>query len=86
MSDIQLTKEHIESLKQAFEKADTDKNGVLSRDELAHLIKADPFFGDFSERMIQRIVDKSFTKADINGDGSISFEEFVKAQHLHRSE
>jgi Ca2+-binding EF-hand superfamily protein len=70
-----LTAEQRQQLKETFDDIDTDKSGALSREELTRVMNM------FSNRRkpSQRQVDRVFRAADVNGDGSISFEEFITA-------
>jgi Ca2+-binding EF-hand superfamily protein len=69
-----LSQEERDRLKETFDDIDKDKNGSLDKGELENVMilfsKKKP-----SRRQIARI----FKAADANGDGSISFDEFLAA-------
>ena len=69
-----------EVLKDAFYIYDKDQSGRLERGELR------VFFKDFHENIDETEIEKLWTKADIDSDGSISFDEFIGlAYHLIKS-
>lgn len=68
-----LTEEQLGQLREAFDACDADKDGALSKPELDHLLMSigGQLDDDVAERLMQ--------VADANGDGKLSFEEFVNA-------
>ena len=68
-----LSNEQAAELKKAFEVMDTNKDGVVTREELKTLLKG------LGEDVQDNIVDEMIAIADDNKDGKIQFEEFVKA-------
>ena len=68
-----LSAEQTAELKKAFEVMDTNKDGVVTKDELMGLLKG------LGEDVTDEVVDEMINIADANGDGKIDFEEFVKA-------
>ena len=60
-------------LRSAFNNFDTDKNGVITLDELESI-----FYIPFKNSEKKSKVNEMFTHADANKDMKISFEEFVK--------
>ena len=68
-----LSPEQAAELKKAFEVMDTNKDGVVTKDELMTLLK------NLGENVSDDVIDEMIKIADENGDGKIQFEEFVKA-------
>ena len=68
-----LSAEQAAELKKAFEVMDTNKDGVVTKDELMTLLK------NLGENVSDDVIDEMIKIADENGDGKIQFEEFVKA-------
>jgi Ca2+-binding EF-hand superfamily protein len=69
-----LTAEQRQQLKETFDDIDKDKSGSLSQDELREVMNL------FSRRRpSSRHVARVFKAADSDGDGAISFDEFVAA-------
>ena len=60
-------------LKEMFKIGDANRDGVLSRDEFAQVLRMSGF------KFSQSAIDLMVKTADVNGDGVISFEEFVPA-------
>jgi len=58
--------------KQAFDMADTDKNGKIDKDELKAL------FAQMGEVLSDDEIQGMLTHADKDGDGNISFDEFIE--------
>lgn len=67
-----LTQVNREKFKLVFDKLDSDKNGVLSKEEFINGQKL--FFG---ETFTNEEASGLFHKIDDNGDGWIQFDEFV---------
>ena len=60
-------------LRKAFDNMDTNKDGVVTKDELITLLKS---LGEFDT---DEAVDELIKVVDLNVDGKVQFEEFVKA-------
>jgi len=60
-------------LKQLFEVADTDKSGTVEQNELQAALRALGF-----EWLEEKQVSKIFERADLNADGAISLDEWIK--------
>lgn len=65
-------KKNFNMIVQSFNFFDVNDDGVITKDELAQLLKIDnvDLSDDVLEYMIQQV--------DLNNDGKVSFEEFVK--------
>ena len=88
-----------EEIKEAFKVFDKDGNGFISAAELIHVMtnlgRHSLFFfcGPLLTRIAQSIgekltdteVDEMIREADVDGDGQINYEEFVKVNHLCQS-
>ncbi|XP_951999.1 calmodulin, putative [Theileria annulata] len=61
-----------EELIQAFKVFDRDGNGFISAQELRHVMT------NLGERLTDEEVDEMLREADVDGDGKINYEEFVK--------
>ncbi|GFP96520.1 calmodulin [Phtheirospermum japonicum] len=61
-----------EELKEAFEVFDKDKDGFISAAELRHVMT------NLGEKMTDEDVNDMIREADLDGDGVVSYEEFVK--------
>ncbi|KAJ2492721.1 hypothetical protein IWW37_001167 [Coemansia sp. RSA 2050] len=61
-----------EELKEAFRVFDKDDNGFISAAELRHALT------NLGEKLTQEEVDEMIQEADVNGDGQIDYDEFVK--------
>jgi Ca2+-binding EF-hand superfamily protein len=59
-------------LRRVFRRVDEDGNGRLSRDELAAMMRS------IGRRPLKRKIDAIFATLDVNDDGDIDFDEFVK--------
>jgi serine/threonine protein kinase len=65
-----------------FQNYDADKNGVLSHDEFRNAMKACNIFASQTgetEPLNDEDIDRIFAAVDVNGDGQISFTEFLAA-------
>ncbi|KAK9002571.1 hypothetical protein V6N11_025242 [Hibiscus sabdariffa] len=61
-----------EELKEAFRVFDKDQNGFISAAELRHVM------ANLGEKLTDEEVDEMIREADVDGDGQINYEEFVK--------
>ncbi|KAL4874478.1 hypothetical protein BJY04DRAFT_203850 [Aspergillus karnatakaensis] len=59
-------------LREAFAVFDKDKSGSISADELRQVLRS------IGDDVSDKDVDEMLQLADVNGDGSIDYEEFVK--------
>ncbi|ODV60089.1 calcineurin regulatory subunit B [Ascoidea rubescens DSM 1968] len=67
-----------EKLRFAFSVYDIDKDGVISNGELFIVLKV--MVGkNLTDEQLQQIVDKTIMENDLDGDGTLDFEEFKKA-------
>merc|ERR1739845_21182 len=61
-----------EELIEAFKVFDRDANGFISAAELRHVMT------NLGEKLTGEEVDEMIREADVDGDGQINYEEFVK--------
>ncbi|GFQ05459.1 calmodulin [Phtheirospermum japonicum] len=61
-----------EELKEAFRVFDKDQNGFISTTKLHHVMT------NLGEKLTDEEVDEMIREADVDGDGKINCEEFVK--------
>merc|ERR1719355_49743 len=61
-----------EELIEAFKVFDRDGNGFISAAELRHVMT------NLGEKLTDEDVDEMIREADVDGDGQVSYEEFVK--------
>merc|ERR1719231_1654195 len=61
-----------EEILEAFEVFDKDGNGYISAAELRHVMT------NLGEKLTDEEVDEMIREADVDGDGQINYEEFVK--------
>jgi calmodulin len=61
-----------DDLKEAFKVFDKDNDGYISAAELRHVLT------NIGEKLSDEEVDEMIREADIDGDGQINYEEFVK--------
>ncbi|TPX31701.1 hypothetical protein SeMB42_g07716 [Synchytrium endobioticum] len=66
-----------EKLKFAFKVYDIDRDGFISNGELFLVLKM-MVGNNLRDNQLQQIVDKTIMEADLDGDGKVSFDEFVK--------
>ncbi|KAE8649471.1 hypothetical protein Csa_017881 [Cucumis sativus] len=69
-----------EELKEAFRVFDKDQNGFISAAELRHVMT------NLGEKLTDEEVDEMIREADVDGDGQINYEEFVKVMMAKRME
>merc|ERR1719375_927852 len=61
-----------EEIKEAFKVFDKDGNGFISAAELRHVMT------NLGEKLTDEEVDEMIREADVDGDGQINYDEFVK--------
>ena len=61
-----------EELREAFKVFDKDGNGFISAAELRHVMT------NLGEKLSDAEVDEMIREADVDGDGQVNYEEFVK--------
>ncbi|KAG6664809.1 hypothetical protein I3843_02G103100 [Carya illinoinensis] len=61
-----------EELKEAFKVFDKDQNGFISASELRHVMI------NLGEKLTDEEVQQMIREADLDGDGQVNYEEFVK--------
>ncbi|URE02718.1 hypothetical protein MUK42_19654 [Musa troglodytarum] len=61
-----------EELKEAFRVFDKDQDGFISAAELRHVMT------NLGEKLADEEVDEMIREADVDGDGQINYDEFVK--------
>src|SRR3954463_9910364 len=66
-----------EKLQFAFKVYDIDRDGFISNGELFIVLKM-MVGNNLKDQQLQQIVDKTIMEADLDGDGKVSFEEFIK--------
>lgn len=66
-----------QKLRFAFQVYDIDRDGFISNGELFIVLKM-MVGSNLKDQQLQQIVDKTIMEADLDGDGKISFEEFMK--------
>ena len=59
-------------IKEAFRVYDMDGNGYISKAELKHV------YNNLGEKLTDEDVDAMIREADIDGEGQVNYEEFVK--------
>ncbi|XP_064633952.1 neo-calmodulin-like [Lineus longissimus] len=64
--------ENEEELRQAFQVFDGDGNGFICAAELRHVMTK------LGEKLTEEEVDEMIKEADLDGDGQINYDEFVK--------
>jgi len=68
-----------EKLQLSFRIYDHDEDGFIDKGELMNMLRAimfDNLIFNLSEQHMKALVDSTFSEADINGDGLISFQEY----------
>lgn len=66
-----------EELVDAFRVFDRDGNGLISAAELRHVMT------NLGEKLTDEEVDEMIKEADLDGDGHINYEEFVRMMMAH---
>lgn len=66
-----------EEIQEAFKVFDKDGNGYISAAELRHVMTS------LGEKLTEEEVDEMIREADIDQDGQINYEEFVKMMVSH---
>ncbi|RDY01991.1 Calmodulin-like protein 8 [Mucuna pruriens] len=61
-----------EDLKEAFKVFDKDQNGYISASELRHVMI------NLGEKLTDEEVEQMIKEADLDGDGQVNYDEFVK--------
>ncbi|KAI3459435.1 hypothetical protein Pfo_016098 [Paulownia fortunei] len=61
-----------EELKEAFKVFDKDQNGYISANELRHVMI------NLGEKLTDEEVEQMISEADLDGDGQVNYDEFVK--------
>ncbi|KAK9083648.1 hypothetical protein Scep_030119 [Stephania cephalantha] len=61
-----------EELKEAFKVFDKDQNGYISANELRHVMI------NLGEKLTDEEVEQMIREADLDGDGQVNYEEFVR--------
>ncbi|KAL1199982.1 Calmodulin-like protein 8 [Cardamine amara subsp. amara] len=61
-----------EELKEAFKVFDKDQNGYISASELSHVMI------NLGEKLTDEEVEQMIKEADLDGDGQVNYDEFVK--------
>ena len=56
----------------AFRVFDTESNGLISNQNLAHIIRT------LGETLTDKEIEEIISEADVDGDGFINYEEFVR--------
>ena len=68
-----LSEEQVQELKTAFQAMDTNGDGQVTKEELKALLST------LGEAVDDAVIDEMIKIADVNGDGKVDFNEFVKA-------
>ncbi|GMI69960.1 calmodulin 8, calmodulin-like 8 [Hibiscus trionum] len=61
-----------EELKEAFKVFDNDQNGYISANELRHVMI------NLGEKLTDEEVEQMIKEADLDGDGQVNYDDFVK--------
>ncbi|XP_059291188.1 calmodulin-2-like [Lycium ferocissimum] len=65
-----------EELKEAFKVFDNDQNGYISANDLRHVMI------NLGEKLTDEEADQMIREADLDGDGQVNFDDFVKMMTL----
>ncbi|KAJ0006060.1 hypothetical protein Pint_36747 [Pistacia integerrima] len=65
-----------EELREAFKVFDKDQDGYISPNELRHVMM------NLGEKLTDEEVDQMVREADLDGDGQVNYEEFVRMMML----
>lgn len=68
-----------EEIKEAFKVFDKDGNGFISAAELRHVMT------NLGEKLSDNEVDEMIREADVDGDGQINYDEFVKVSYTNHN-
>eukprot|EP00928_Gymnodinium_smaydae_P001225 TRINITY_DN10460_c0_g1_i1.p1 TRINITY_DN10460_c0_g1~~TRINITY_DN10460_c0_g1_i1.p1 ORF type:complete len:604 (+),score=138.83 TRINITY_DN10460_c0_g1_i1:172-1983(+) len=68
----------------AFQTFDTDHTGSISPKELGEVLKSTDLQQAWSKDVCSDVTSKVFTEYDVNGDGKIDFQEFVRLMRESR--
>ena len=77
IKNLDIPEDMIAEYREAFDLFDLDKNGLISAYEIRKIMK------DLGNRLSESEANEIILKFDRNGDGLISFEEFVTMIHTH---
>ncbi|KAK4467622.1 hypothetical protein MN116_008565 [Schistosoma mekongi] len=72
MKDCHVSKKRISELREIFRFIDRDNDGTVSRQEFSTLIRL--VSSEYTDNQIKLLMNK----ADMNGDGEMAFDEFVR--------
>ncbi|VDP39841.1 unnamed protein product [Schistosoma mattheei] len=72
MKDCHVTRKRISELREIFRFIDRDNDGTVSRQEFSTLIRL--VSSEYTDNQIKLLMNK----ADMNGDGEMAFDEFVR--------
>ena len=78
---MMLQEKDVIELRRLFERCDKDNNGVLSPNEIQESFQEVCGCLEFEEKDWQQIIEQ----VDTNGDGQISYNEFLVAASNHRT-
>ena len=71
---MSLTPEQVAQLREAFTAFDADNSGKLDRNELRRMARE--LFDE--ENVSEADLDEAISAADVDGDGQVSFDEFIR--------
>jgi Ca2+-binding EF-hand superfamily protein len=75
---VSLTDDQINDARLKFEKYDLDKNGHIDLNEMKKIVQDTIAGKNTSQMMVNRLATMNLNEVDKNGDGQITFEEFLK--------
>lgn len=67
----------VDAMREAFRAVDQDKNNALDKEEFANLLETLGFSGEGRPTLTPEEVELLVASADVNGDGTIDFKEFL---------
>jgi len=76
MAKNMTDRDNEEDLKEAFKIFDADSSGSITREELKDTLQS--VMGGTEESLQEDEIDELIKEADIDGDGQVNYEEFVK--------